>query len=142
LKSYFFLVLSVITLLDIIKAIFKTTSFYESMNETMEKLGEIQNLMQRVGKEDQAWMGAFQTFLKTTKKDGALSSKMKEIIGIAVSVKAQCERCIPWHVKNALDLGAKKEEIIEAAQVAVVLGGGPSLMYMKYVYDAIDALTQ
>ena len=55
------------------------------MNDTMEKLGEIQNLMQRVGKEDPAWMNSFQSFLKATKKDGALSSKMKEIIGLAVS---------------------------------------------------------
>ena len=112
------------------------------MNDTMEKLGEIHNLMQQVGNEDPELMNSFQSFLKATKKEGALSSKMKEIIGLAVSVKAQCERCIPWHVKNALDLGATKEEIIEAAQVAVVLGGGPSLMYMKYVYDAIDTLAQ
>ncbi|QEE14575.1 carboxymuconolactone decarboxylase family protein [Promethearchaeum syntrophicum] len=112
------------------------------MQDTMEKLGDIQNLMQRVGKEDPSWMNSFQSFLKATKKDGALSSKMKEIIGLAVSVKAQCERCIPWHVKNALDLGATKAEIIEAAQVAVVLGGGPSLMYMKNVYDALDTLSK
>ena len=45
-------------------------------------------------------------------------------------------------MKGAFDLGASKEEIIESAHVAVVLGGGPSLMYMKDVYDAIDALTQ
>ena len=112
------------------------------MKDTMEHLGDIQNLMQRVGKEDPSWMNSFQGFMGATKKDGALSSKIKEIIGIAVSVKAQCERCIAWHVKNALDLGATKEEIIESAQVAVILGGGPSLMYMKNVYDAIDALKQ
>jgi AhpD family alkylhydroperoxidase len=112
------------------------------MKDTIEHLGDIQNLMQRVGKEDPSWMKTFQDFMGASKKDGALSSKMKEIIGIAVSVKAQCERCIAWHVKNALDLGATKEEIIESAQVAVILGGGPSLMYMKNVYDAIDALTQ
>ncbi len=112
------------------------------MNDTMDHLGDIQNLMQRVGKEDPTWMKSFQGFMGSTKKEGALSPKIKEIIGIAVSVKAQCERCIAWHVKGALDLGASKEEIIEAAQVAVVLGGGPSLMYMKNVYDSLDALTQ
>ncbi len=112
------------------------------MNNTMEQLGNIQKLMQRIGTEDPSWMKSFQGFMGSTKKDGALSSKTKELIGIAVSVKAQCERCIAWHVKGALDLGATKEEIIESAQVAVVLGGGPSLMYMKNVYDAIDALTQ
>ena len=117
-------------------------SFNDTMKDTMEHLGNIQNLMQRIGKEDPTWAKSFQGFMGSTKKDGALSSKMKEIIGIAVSVKAQCERCIVWHVKGALDLGATKEEIIESAQVAVVLGGGPSLMYMKNVYDAIDALTQ
>ncbi len=112
------------------------------MNDTMGHLGDIQNLMQRIGKEDPSWMKSFQGFMGSTKKDGALSSKIKEIIGVAVSVKAQCEKCIAWHVKGALDLGATKEEIIEAAQVAVVLGGGPSLMYMKNVYDALDALIQ
>ena len=108
----------------------------------MEHLKDIQKLMQRIGKEEPSWMKSFQGFMESTKKDGALSSKIKELIGIGISVKSQCERCIAWHVKGAMDLGCTKEEIIEAAQVAVVLGGGPSLMYMKNVYDAIDSLSQ
>ncbi|TFH29352.1 MAG: carboxymuconolactone decarboxylase family protein, partial [Promethearchaeota archaeon] len=64
-------------------------------------------------------------------------TKMKEIIGVAVSVKAQCERCIVWHMKSALDLGATKEEILEAAEVAVMMGGGPALMYMEDVITTI-----
>ncbi|MHA1856275.1 MAG: carboxymuconolactone decarboxylase family protein [Promethearchaeota archaeon] len=112
------------------------------MEDTMGHLMDIQKLMQRMGKDNPSLMKSFQGFMQESKKDGALSSKIKELIGVAVSVKAQCERCIAWHVKGALDLGSSKEEILEAAHVAIVLGGGPSLMYMKNVYDALDTLAK
>jgi alkylhydroperoxidase/carboxymuconolactone decarboxylase family protein YurZ len=42
------------------------------------------------------------------------------------------------HVKNAVNEGASKEEILDAAMMAVVMGGGPKMMYFKVLYDELD----
>jgi AhpD family alkylhydroperoxidase len=41
----------------------------------------------------------------------------------------RCEYCIVYHTYKAFEAGATKEEIIEAAMVAVAFGGGPSIAY-------------
>lgn len=73
-------------------------------------------------------------------KDGALSLKYKELIAMAVGCAVRCEPCINLHVKKCLDAGATKEEIYEAASVAVMMQGGPSLTYLPKVLHALEAL--
>jgi len=36
--------------------------------------------------------------------------------------------------------GAKKEEILEAAMLSVAMGGGPVMMYMKFVLAEFEYL--
>jgi AhpD family alkylhydroperoxidase len=62
--------------------------------------------------------------------DGVLTAKQKELIALAIAVAVKCRQCILLHVKKSLDAGATKEEILEAAQVAVVMGGGPAFTHM------------
>lgn len=110
--------------------------------ESQEMFNRIQQHMKNVGTIDADWMKSFQKFMQSSKKDGALSKKVKELMGIALSINSQCERCIVWHVKNALDLGATKQEIFETCLVAVVMGGGPGLMYMEDVLKAVDDFSE
>ena len=98
--------------------------------------------MKNIGMANPQWMGAFQKFMQESKKEGSLSYKIKQIIGVALSVKGQCERCITWHVQKAMEAGATKSEILEACFVAVMMGGGPALMYMEDVTKAIEAFSQ
>ena len=54
--------------------------------------------------------------------------------------RLRCEYCINIHVKNALEEGASREEILEAASVAVAYGGSPSMAYVATsVMKALDA---
>jgi alkylhydroperoxidase/carboxymuconolactone decarboxylase family protein YurZ len=46
--------------------------------------------------------------------------------------------CIVVHVKNAVNAGANKQEILEAAWVAVMMGGGPALSYIQCVLKALE----
>ncbi|TFF84531.1 MAG: carboxymuconolactone decarboxylase family protein [Promethearchaeota archaeon] len=97
-----------------------------------------QSSLQSLGQANPNAMKGFQNFMGAAKKDGALSAKVKELIGIALSVAHQCKFCVAWHVKHALDKGATREEIIEATMIAGTLGGGPSLMFSKYVFKALE----
>jgi len=97
-----------------------------------------QSSLQSLGQANSSAMKGFQNFIGAAKADGALSTKVKELIGIALSIAYQCKFCVAWHVKHALDEGATREEIIEATMVAGTLGGGPSLMFSKYVFKALE----
>jgi len=108
------------------------------MTDMKKKLKEVQSTVQRAMEEYPKEAGAFMRLLKTMEREGALDMKTKEIISIALSVACHCEWCIAFHVKNALAAGATRDEIMEACFVAVSMCGGPALMYMKPVMDAID----
>ncbi len=75
-------------------------------------------------------------------KDGALDQKTKELIGIAVSITASCYGCVEYHVTHALELGATREQVAEAAAVALCLGGGTSHWPARYVFKVMEELEQ
>jgi len=61
--------------------------------------------------------------------NAAVPVKVKELISIGIAVYNRCEYCIVYHVYKALEAGANRQEILEAAMVAVAFGGGPSMAY-------------
>ena len=111
--------------------------------EDMKKLTEeINTNLGRIGQESPDFMKAFSGLMQTVEKPGAVDTKTKELISIALSVSKQCKWCIALHVKKALSIGITREEIMESCQVAVLMGGGPSLMYVQSVIKAIDEFSE
>ena len=74
-------------------------------------------------------------------KEGALSIKEKEFIALGIAVSMGCEYCIYAHTAGAMNSGATEEEILEVASIAVYMQGGPGLTYIKYVFNALEALS-
>jgi len=103
-----------------------------------EKLQEIHTLIKNLQQNAPEETKNFFEFLKSVEKDGAVSAKNKELINIALAVAAQCEWCIAFHTQNAIKLGATKEEIVEAGMQAVLMHGGPALMYLTPLFNAIE----
>ena len=83
-------------------------------------------------------MEAWDHFSSLNSVEGALSPRQKELTAIALSICARCEWCIATHVKMALQLGATNQEIVEAAWMAVLMGGGPSLMFAQRAIQALE----
>ncbi len=96
------------------------------------------SLFEELKKDYPKFVAAFMEFFEATEGPGVLDLKTKELISIALSVKSQCPYCIAYHVKNAIKHGASRREIIEASMVAALMGGGPSVAYLKYVFDSCD----
>tara|TARA_R110002020_G_scaffold59673_14_gene162560 strand:- start:659 stop:1000 length:342 start_codon:yes stop_codon:yes gene_type:complete len=71
---------------------------------------------------------------------GALDSKTKELIALAIGITARCDGCLAFHAKAARKYGATREEIIETIGVAVYMGGGPSMIYGAEALDVFDAV--
>ena len=111
----------------------------EELKADMEKYyKQLADLFPIIYKIDPEYAKAFAEFEKQVEKDGALSAKTKRLISIALSVAAHCEFCIAFHVKEAINAGATKQEIMEAAMVVGLMGGGPASAYIRYVVDACD----
>ena len=77
----------------------------------------------------------YKTFIKlenVTFSDGKLSKKQKELIALGISIIINCESCMQWHLKQALDSGAEEQEIIETIEVAIEMGGGPATVSSRF----------
>ena len=83
----------------------------------------------------------FQSFVDmehNTYKDGELSKKQKELIAIGISVVINCESCMEWHIKQALEDGVSEAEIIEAIEVAIEMSGGPGTVSARFAMNVLE----
>ena len=69
---------------------------------------------------------------------GALDTKTKELLAIAIAVAIRCDGCIAFHAKAAMQHGATRDEIMETMGLAIYMGAGPSLMYAAQAVEAFD----
>jgi len=77
-----------------------------------------------------------------TYKDGTLSKLQKEMIAIGISVAINCESCMEWHIKQALDGGATEDEIVEAIEVGIEMSGGPGTVSARFSMDVLEYYKQ
>jgi len=68
--------------------------------------------------------------------DGALSTRMKELIALSIAVVETCDGCIASHSRGAVKAGATKQEAAEAIGVAFLMIGGPGTIYGPRAYSA------
>ena len=76
----------------------------------------------------EAWE-AFVAFDKAAMADGALSTKTKELIAVAVALTTQCAYCIEIHTKKAKKAGNTDAEIAETVMVAAALRAGGAVTH-------------
>ncbi len=74
-------------------------------------------------------MKAFSDLHGAVMKAGALETKTKELIALAISVSHRCDGCIASHARGAARKGATEAEVAEAIGVAVLMTGGPATVY-------------
>jgi AhpD family alkylhydroperoxidase len=62
-------------------------------------------------------------------KNTALPSKVRELIGLAVSAQIPCQYCVYYHIKAAKAAGANEEEIREAVHQASLTRHWSTILY-------------
>jgi AhpD family alkylhydroperoxidase len=100
---------------------------------------DLTKLMDEMGAKIPSVITSFNDLHIASIKDGALSTKTKELIALGIAITVRCDGCIAFHVKDALKSGATSEEIMETIGVAILMGGGPSVVYGC---EAMEALGQ
>jgi len=83
----------------------------------------------------------YQSFVEmeqNTYTDGELTKKQKELIAIGISVVINCESCMEWHIKQAIDDGNTVGEIIEAIEVGIEMSGGPGTASARFAMNILE----
>jgi AhpD family alkylhydroperoxidase len=84
---------------------------------------------------------AFTAFSERVFAAGALPSKAKQLIAVAVAHVTQCPYCIRGHTKAALRQGATEQEIMEAIWVAAEMRAGGAYAHSAIALDTMDKVT-
>ena len=80
---------------------------------------------------------AFRAFGRAVFAEGALSTKTKQLIAVAVAHVTQCPYCIRGHTRAATRHGATPEEIMEAIWVAAEMRAGGAYAHAAVALDTI-----
>jgi AhpD family alkylhydroperoxidase len=70
--------------------------------------------------------------------DGVLSAKTKELLGLAASMVLRCNDCIDYHILQCVDAGWTDEELYEAFNVALVVGGSIVIPHLRHAVESLD----
>jgi AhpD family alkylhydroperoxidase len=108
------------------------------MKNYPEYYEQLKNLTGRLRNEIPDTMAGFGALHKGATQAGVVDTKTKELIALGIAVAVRCDGCIAFHVHDAIVAGASREEILESVGVAVLMGGGPALMYGAEALAALD----
>ena len=81
---------------------------------------------------------SFVAMERQTYAHGALPNVQKELIAVGISVATDCESCMEWHIKEALDAGATVEQVIEAVGVGIEMGGGRATVSARFAVHVLE----
>ncbi|MFO7862314.1 MAG: carboxymuconolactone decarboxylase family protein [Desulfosalsimonas sp.] len=73
-------------------------------------------------------------------KDGALDTKTKRLMAMAVALGAGCRNCVLGQAMGALDKGATKEEMLETLAVVTSMRGTTGVAESLRVIQLLDEL--
>ena len=84
----------------------------------------------------------FGALFQAAKKEGGIGAREKELNAVGIAMAVRCDPCIYAHTEKALKAGATREQVMDAAGVAVMMQGGPTYTYLPKVVEALDALEE
>lgn len=72
--------------------------------------------------------------------DGAIPKKYKELMGLVGSMVLRCNDCIFYHIEECIKAGASKEELYEAMNIALIIGGSIVIPHLRYGFSILDEI--
>lgn len=71
---------------------------------------------------------------------GALDAKTKELLGLVASAVLRCNDCIDYHLDQCVDHGWADDELYDALNVALVVGGSIVIPHLRHAVESIDLI--
>jgi AhpD family alkylhydroperoxidase len=73
-------------------------------------------------------------------RDGALDARTKELLGLVASAVLRCNDCIDYHLIQCVEAGFTNDELADALNVALVVGGSIVIPHLRHAMETIDLL--
>jgi len=73
---------------------------------------------------------------------GALSAKIKELLGLVASIVLRCDDCVTYHVIRCVEEGVTDSEFFEAVNVAMVVGGSITIPHLRRAVERLEECRQ
>ncbi len=72
--------------------------------------------------------------------DGALPGRTKELLGLVASAVLRCNDCIDYHLIQCAAAGYTDDELYDALNIALVVGGSIVIPHLRHAYETIEML--
>jgi AhpD family alkylhydroperoxidase len=72
--------------------------------------------------------------------DGALRGKTKELLGLVASAVLRCNDCIDYHLIQCAEAGFSDEELHDALNVALVVGGSIVIPHLRHAFETLETI--
>jgi len=69
---------------------------------------------------------------------GALDPKTKELLGLVASTVLRCNDCITYHIIRCVQEAVSDDELLEALNVALIVGGSITIPHIRRAIDVLD----
>ena len=101
--------------------------YREKMNERIRAAGDLR-------------INRFFTLDAKAYEAGALDPPTKEIAGLTASMVLRCDDCIAYHVIRCKELGVSNEQLLEAFNIALIVGGSIVIPHLRRAVELLDEI--
>lgn len=97
-----------------------------------------QQMNQRILEIDHLGIKRFFNLDTAAYSDGALDEKTKELLGLVASMVLRCNDCIDYHILECIKVGWTDEELYDAFNVGLVVGGSIVIPHLRHAVETLD----
>ncbi|WP_439184940.1 carboxymuconolactone decarboxylase family protein [Carboxylicivirga taeanensis] len=113
------------------------------MNEKVKEFREYRAAMnEKILAADNKVMKRIFNLDTNTYMEGALSTKVKEMLGLVSSMVLRCDDCIKYHLEKCYEQGVSTEEMMEIFAVANLVGGTIVIPHTRRAIEYWEIINQ
>ena len=68
----------------------------------------------------------------------SLGEKTLELLGLTTSMVLRCDDCVTYHVIRCIQLGFTDEELHDALNVSLIVGGSITIPHMRRAFETME----
>ena len=99
-----------------------------------------QRMNDRISEIDHLGIKRFFNLDTNTYHDGAISSKLKEMLGLVASMVLRCNDCIDYHIIQCVKAGWSDDELFDGMNVALIVGGSIVIPHFRHAVETLDLI--
>jgi AhpD family alkylhydroperoxidase len=113
------------------------------MASTIDEFRQYRKRMNdRIAESDHLGIKRFFNLDTAAYRDGALDGRTKELLGLVASAVLRCNDCIDYHLDQCVAAGWSDDELHDALNVALVVGGSIVIPHLRHAFETIDQLRE